>query len=114
MHLTHLQSEDPKCVFITRRINGMGFQSKDILHAFYGQYGKVVKVLVAHSKVKPFRRQGAQARIRPGSLGFVVMDSPEAVEKILAVGTNHKVAGHMISVEPFETEQPIKSLGFRV
>ncbi|CAE6957888.1 unnamed protein product [Symbiodinium sp. CCMP2592] len=102
MHLTQLQSEDPRCVFITRRINGMGFQSKDVLSAFYGQYGKVVKVLVAHSKVKPFRRQGAQSRIRPGSLGFIVMDSPEAVEKILAVGTNQKVAGHMISVEPFE------------
>ncbi|CAE6971399.1 unnamed protein product [Symbiodinium natans] len=102
MHLTQLQTEDPRCVFITRRINGMGFQSKDILSAFYGQYGKVVKVLVAHSKVKPFRRQGAQSRIRPGSLGFVVMDSPEAVEKILEVGTTQKVAGHMISVEPFE------------
>eukprot|EP00434_Breviolum_minutum_P024609 symbB.v1.2.021732.t1/scaffold1896.1/size96813/3 len=102
MHLTQLQTEDPKCVFIARRINGMGFQSKDVLSAHYEQYGRVVKVLVAHSKVKPFRRQGAQSRIRPGSLGFIVMDSPQSVEKILAHGANQTVAGHNISVERFE------------
>jgi len=103
MHLTQLQPEDPRCVFITRRINGMGFQSKDVLTAHYEQFGKVLKVLVAHSKVKPFRRQGgAQSRIRPGSLGFIVMDSPESVEKVLAVGTHQTVAGHKISVERFE------------
>eukprot|EP00438_Fugacium_kawagutii_P035421 Skav202011 [mRNA] locus=scaffold1829:159235:169915:- [translate_table: standard] len=102
MHLTQLQTEDPKCVFIARRINGMGFQSKDVLSAHYEQYGRVLKVLVAHSKVKPFRRQGAQSRIRPGSLGFIVMDSPQSVEKILAHGANQTVAGHNISVERFE------------
>lgn len=102
MHLTQLQTEDPKCVFIARRINGMGFESKDVLSAHYEQYGRVLKVLVAHSKVKPFRRQGAQSRIRPGSLGFIVMDSPQSVENILAVGANQFVRGYNISVERFE------------
>ncbi|CAE7242935.1 unnamed protein product [Symbiodinium natans] len=101
-HLTQLQSQNPRCVFITRKINGMGFQSKEILSTFYGQYGNVVEVLVAHSKVKSLRGQDAQSRTRPGSLGFVVMDSPEAVAKILAAGANQRVAGHTIRVEPFQ------------
>lgn len=102
MHLTQLQNEDPKCVFIARRVSGMGFQSQDILARHFGEYGKVLQVLVAHSKVKPFRRPGAQSRIRPGSLGFIVMADPQSVERILAVGMEQTVCGCRISVEPFE------------
>eukprot|EP00931_Biecheleriopsis_adriatica_P026273 TRINITY_DN15_c1_g1_i1.p1 TRINITY_DN15_c1_g1~~TRINITY_DN15_c1_g1_i1.p1 ORF type:complete len:857 (-),score=184.62 TRINITY_DN15_c1_g1_i1:189-2690(-) len=102
MHLTELQDEDPQCVFIVRRISSMGFQSQDKLTSHYGQFGKVLKVLVAHSKVKPFRRHSAQARIRPGSLGFIVMKDQQSVEKILALGAEQTVAGCCICVEPFE------------
>lgn len=102
MHLTQLQDQDPQCVFIARRISGMGFQSQEILASHFGQYGKVLRVMVAHSKVKPFRRPGTVSRVRPGSLGFVVMEVPENVEIILAMGTEQVVAGHRISVERFE------------
>lgn len=101
-HLAELKGEDPKRVFIARKISGMGFQSQDLLAEHFGRYGDVVRVLVAHSKVKPFRSQCAQPRIRPGSLGFVVMGSTSAVEKILAEGTEQFVAGFRIGVEPFQ------------
>mmetsp|Transcript_123279 Transcript_123279/g.310297 ORF Transcript_123279/g.310297 Transcript_123279/m.310297 type:complete len:811 (+) Transcript_123279:41-2473(+) len=102
MHLTELQREDPKRVFIVRRISSMGFQSQETLASHYSQYGKVIRVLVAHSKVKPLRNAGAQPRIRPGSLGFIVMDSAKAVKCILAVGKEQIVGGSRICVEPFE------------
>jgi len=102
MHLSALQQEDPKCVFIARRINGMGFKSQEILTAHYSQYGEVSKVLVAHSQVKPYRNKGVEARIRPGSLGFIVMGSAGAVERILEDGHEQNVSGWRICVEPFE------------
>jgi len=102
MHLTELQGEDPRQVFIARRISRMGFRSQEVLAKHYSQYGKVCRVLVAHSKVKAFQKAGSQPRIRPGSLGFVVMGSIESVQKIFAVGKEQTVAGCHIRIEPFE------------
>jgi hypothetical protein len=107
MHLTDMQTEDPRCVFIVRRITSMGFQSQELLTMHYSRYGEVSRVLVAHSKVKPFRNNPtAQPRIRPGSLGFVVMKTAESVELILAAGKDQTVAGVAICVQRFE--QPAK------
>lgn len=102
MHLAQLQDEIPECVFIARHIGGMGFQSQDLLESHFSQFGKVEKVLVAHSKVKPFRRPGTHSRIRPGSLGFVVMEKKECVDTILALGSEQNVVGYRICVERFE------------
>jgi len=102
MHLTELQGEDPRCVFIVRRVSSMGFQSQELLATHFSQWGMVTRVLVAHSKVKPFRCSGNLPRIRPGSLGFVVMDSVKSVKNILAAGKEQMVADCLISVEPFE------------
>jgi hypothetical protein len=99
MQLEKVQEEEPNCVFIARKISGMGFQSNDMLAAHYLKYGSVSKVLVAHSKVKPTH---GQPRIRPGSLGFVVMACAKSVQAILAEGKEQTVAGHRICVEPFE------------
>eukprot|EP00930_Biecheleria_cincta_P069500 TRINITY_DN57238_c0_g1_i1.p1 TRINITY_DN57238_c0_g1~~TRINITY_DN57238_c0_g1_i1.p1 ORF type:complete len:823 (-),score=140.48 TRINITY_DN57238_c0_g1_i1:211-2679(-) len=108
MHLHQLQDEMPECVFIARHIGGMGFQSQDLLESHFRQFGKVERVLVAHSKVKPFRRPGTHSRIRPGSLGFVVMEKKESVDCILALGCEQVVAGHRICVERFEkTAKPL-------
>jgi len=102
MHLTDLHEEDPKCVFIVRRVSCMGFQSQELLAQHYSQYGSVKRVLVAHSKVKPVRHGGAAPRIRPGGLGFIVMESFEVVRMILAQGKEQLVVGCHICVEPFE------------
>lgn len=102
MHLTQLQEEDPRCVFIARKISCMGFKSQDLLRLHYSQYGQVARVLVVSSKVKPFNSpSSSKPRIRPGSLSFIVMDTPESVEKILAEGKEQLVAGFPICVEPF-------------
>jgi hypothetical protein len=99
MQLEKVQEENPNCVFIARKISGMGFHSQDMLAEHYAKYGTVSKVLVAHSKVKPTH---GQPRIRPGSLGFVVMACAKSVHAILEDGKEQTVAGHRICVEPFE------------
>jgi len=104
-HLTQLSKEDPKCIFIARRINKLGFRSREVLRAHFSHYGEVYKVLVAHSKVKPFRDSDGQLKTRPGGLGLVVMKNAAVVEKILAEGEEQLVAGHQIRVSGFEKPQ---------
>merc|ERR1719461_817079 len=97
-HLTSLQSENPDCVFIARRINRLGFRSREILHRHYSGIvpnGEVRRVLVAHSKVK-YRDEDGQVRTRPGGLGLIVMSSAASVLQILALGQTQQVAGHEI------------------
>jgi len=104
-HLTDLLSEDPNSIFITRRINKLGFCSREILKQHYSKYGKVLRVLVATSKVKPFRDARGQMRTRPGGLGLIVMQNAEQVRAILAAGEEQDVSGHQIRVQCFERPQ---------
>lgn len=104
LHLTELQNEDPKRVFIARKIGSLGFESQHLITEHYSRYGKVLRVLIAQSKVKPFRNAEREhgPRIRPGSLGFVVMESKESIDRILSAGKDQVINGFHISVEPFE------------
>lgn len=101
-HLTELRSKDQNCIFITRRINKLGFRSREVLHQHFSQYGEVGRVLVAHSKVKPLHDPSAQLRTRPGRLGLIMMQSAESVRHILSLGEEQMVAGHQIQVQCFE------------
>jgi hypothetical protein len=110
-HLTSLQKEDPECIFVARRINKLGFRSREILQRHYENLVKswnlprrqveACRVLVAHSKVKPFQDKEGWIRTRPGGLGLIVMGSAEGVRRILALGQKQVVAGHEIRVQPF-------------
>ncbi|CAE8630038.1 unnamed protein product, partial [Polarella glacialis] len=102
LHLTDLQNEDPERVFITRRIGKMGFESQRMLEAHFSWYGKVRRVMVSNSKVKSMHTGKNDSRIRPGSLGFIVMEDPKSVQLILNEGSRHVVAGCEIRVERFQ------------
>eukprot|EP00929_Paragymnodinium_shiwhaense_P071672 TRINITY_DN36419_c0_g1_i1.p1 TRINITY_DN36419_c0_g1~~TRINITY_DN36419_c0_g1_i1.p1 ORF type:complete len:1021 (-),score=191.97 TRINITY_DN36419_c0_g1_i1:409-3471(-) len=104
-HLMQVRSENPECIFIARRINKLGFRSREILRHHYTQYGEVSRVLVAHSKVKAFRDSSGELRTRPGGLGLVVMKSAATTRKILALGEEHFIAGHSIRVQCFQRPQ---------
>mmetsp|Transcript_14297 Transcript_14297/g.40955 ORF Transcript_14297/g.40955 Transcript_14297/m.40955 type:complete len:187 (+) Transcript_14297:65-625(+) len=102
--LQALQRQDPASVFIARRINRLGFSSPEQLRAHFGRFGEVAVVHVAHSLVKSARPPGAGAehrRQRPAALGFVVMSSPEATERILEEGPEHVVNGVKVTVQAF-------------
>lgn len=102
LHLTALCNEDPNRIFVTRRINKLGFRSKEVLWQHYAKFGEVDQVLVAHSKVKPFRDNSGQLRTRPGGLGIVVMRDPATVKHILSLGEEQVIAGHQIRIHTFE------------
>mmetsp|Transcript_3335 Transcript_3335/g.7794 ORF Transcript_3335/g.7794 Transcript_3335/m.7794 type:complete len:725 (+) Transcript_3335:90-2264(+) len=101
-YLEELRSEDPRCIFIVRRINKLGFRSKSMLESHYARYGKVLQVCVAHSKVKPLPNSGQTARTRPGNFGLVVMQDPASVQKVLDKGPIHAVDGVEISVQKYQ------------
>jgi len=107
--LQALQLEDPATVFITRRINKLGFSSPEQLQEHFGRFGPVKCVYASHSRVKSVRQATAQRssqnvaqwRLRAAALGFVVMESPEATERILAEGPEHMVNGVPVRVHAY-------------
>jgi hypothetical protein len=103
-YLEALRGKDSRCVLVARRINKFGFKSKSILQEHFSQFGKVVRVHVAHSKVKPLGEEGA-SRTRPGNLGLVIMSSAESVLRALAQGSLQTVMGVQIQVHQFEHSQ---------
>merc|ERR1711972_883527 len=99
-----LANEDPSCLFIVRRINKLGFKASRLLRQHFSVHGHVVRVLVAHSTVRQQDEQNTSqaVRRRPSSLGFVQMQSAEAVRKVLAGGLEQEIKGSMIRVQKFE------------
>ncbi|CAK0830889.1 unnamed protein product [Prorocentrum cordatum] len=108
-----LQREQSQCVFVARRLNTLGFASDALLTAHFSAFGQVRRVLVAHSQVKRSRGDSGEpaARVRPGSIGFVVMVDAGAVARILQAGSQQVVAGKRIAVEPFQHAPPEGSCG---
>lgn len=89
-----LNSVDEERVLIVRRIKQLGFSSGSRLREHFEQFGRVEQVLMSHSHV--------QQRVRPASLGFVVMVRREDAEAALAAGGEQEVLGHTILVCPFK------------
>mmetsp|Transcript_41226 Transcript_41226/g.94832 ORF Transcript_41226/g.94832 Transcript_41226/m.94832 type:complete len:595 (+) Transcript_41226:89-1873(+) len=101
-HLTQLASENESCIFIARRINKLGFGSREILEKHFSKFGEVARVLVAHSRVRNVREMDGQVWVRPGGLGLIVMKDARVVEQILANGEEQTVAGHAVRVQTFQ------------
>lgn len=97
--------EDPDTLFIVRRINKLGFKACRTLKHHFSAYGLVVRALAAHSTVRQHGDQAqSHARRRPSSLGFVQMASAQAVQEILALGSEHEIDGCTILVQKFERQ----------
>lgn len=99
-HLQELQTRDPYCVLVVRKINRFGFNSAHVLRQHFSQHGPVDTVLVAHSQVKCPNRRSA-ARLRPSGLGFVVMADVADAEAVIAMGKEHRVSNELIRVHRY-------------
>jgi hypothetical protein len=106
--LEYLRTKDKRCVFVTRRINKLGFKSRQMLRNHFSQFGNVQQVLVAHSKLKS--PQEAYNRTRPGNFGFVIMSNPQEVERVFESGTVQEIMGFEIQVHKFEHTQVEKEM----
>jgi len=103
-----LSKEDPDKLIIVRRINKLGFKASRKLKQYFGEFGNVVRVLIAHSTCRDLKDSEGKVRQRPSSLGFVQMASAEAVRKALALGTEQEVEGATILVQKFERQANAK------
>jgi hypothetical protein len=104
--LRALEDEHPQCVFVARRCHTLGFQSDEMLARHFSKFGQVRRALVMPSTVKCTPKKAA-TRVRPGSIGFIVMADVESVERILQEGSEQTVAGKSIKVGRFRHSQPL-------
>jgi len=96
--MQNLQEVDAAQVVIVRKIKHLGFNSAKALRRHYSTFGKVERVLVSYSHV--------QSRVRPASLGFIVMGDKETADKVLAAGSEQVVGTVPITVGPFKQNAP--------
>lgn len=100
--LQALHNEDPRCVFVVRRINKLGFESADTLREYFSQYGEVKVVHVSHSRVKSVAASGSvHWRMRAAALGFIVMAAADSTTRLLADGPEHPISGSRVRVNAF-------------
>jgi hypothetical protein len=97
-HLTEVQSKDPRCVLVVRKIQRLGHDSSNQLRAYFEWFGPVESVLT--SPVRSQAQEGGM-RLRPAHLGFVVMATPEGARAALSDGESQNVAGVQIEVQHF-------------
>mmetsp|Transcript_99996 Transcript_99996/g.322313 ORF Transcript_99996/g.322313 Transcript_99996/m.322313 type:complete len:809 (-) Transcript_99996:144-2570(-) len=97
-----LEEVDPKCVLQVRRIKHLGFGSMAVLREHMSQFGEVDRVLVSHSR--------AQTRVRPASLGFVIMCDPAGTLETLAHGLEQPIGGACIRLGAFERHSAAATL----
>lgn len=105
-----LRYVDKRCIFTCRRINKLGFRSKEFLEQHFSKFGEVQEVFVTHPRSKP-DVSGAPPKTRPGNFSIVVMKSPETVQRILACGSDQMVRNVQIRVSMFESKGENRSEG---
>jgi hypothetical protein len=93
--LRALNQEDPANVLSARGISKLGMSSASRLRTHFSRYGLVKAVHVPFVFKKRSREQRAAGR------GFIVMDSPETVARILAEGSEHWVDEVKVLLEYF-------------
>jgi len=90
LQLEKLKQHPAGHALIVRKIKSLGFDSAEVLKEHFGQYGSVAEVLVAHSITKPSAKR-SKGRVRPATLGFVVMASLEGAAAALAAGEQQMI-----------------------
>mmetsp|Transcript_129383 Transcript_129383/g.335485 ORF Transcript_129383/g.335485 Transcript_129383/m.335485 type:complete len:567 (-) Transcript_129383:381-2081(-) len=91
-----LETVDASRVLQVRRIKQLGFGSPAALREHCLQFGQVERVLVSHSR--------AQLRLRPASLGFIVMVDPAGVQAVLAAGKEQLIGEVVVKLGAFERQ----------
>jgi hypothetical protein len=89
-HIRDLSVKNVSKILTVRKINHLGFKSPELLRAHFSQYGVVDMVRVAHSRVVT----GSNTRVRPGSLGFVVMKTEAGVQAAMDAGEKQMVGSY--------------------
>jgi len=90
-NIAELQKYGAGRCLLVRRIKPLGLEQPRRLAEHFGRWGTVTDVLVAHSYEKPTARR-RHGRLRPASLGFVIMSSEGEASAVVGAG-RHVVGG---------------------
>lgn len=90
VNLEKVRLYDPARCILVRKIKQMGLTSPEKLLSYFSRFGNVTEVLVSHSFEKPSLKRH-KGRVRPASLGFVIMESSVIAQVVLAGGEEHDV-----------------------
>lgn len=106
VNLRDLAEMDNRRVLMVRKINRLGLDSAAALESYFSKFGTIERVMVSHSRAKGSH---GQMRVRPATLGFLVMSKVEEVEAALAHGPEHTIQDAQIMVSTFASH-PIDAL----
>jgi len=104
--LRDLAQLDSARVVMVRKINRLGLESAAALESYFSRFGTLERVMVSHSRSKS---TFGQTRLRPATLGFLLMSSADEVQAILAAGGEHMINDIPVIASPFESH-PVDSL----
>jgi len=110
-NLEELKSIDASKVVIARKIEGLGFEAPHFLDLYFAHFGKIERILLVHRSMKV-----RDTRVRPCAHCFLVMETTEAADAILASGPNHRVwkggAGDdmaSVNTRPFKPQEDMEN-----
>ncbi len=89
-----LDPEEEANIFIVRRISKLGYGAHDSLSQFFGLFGSFRRLLLLSSRGRGY------SRIRPASMGFIVMDNAADCARICSA-TTCTVNGVNVQVQKF-------------
>jgi|LauGreDrversion4_2_1035121.scaffolds.fasta_scaffold43695_3 hypothetical protein len=94
--LALLKHVDRAAVLMVRRVNRLGFDGATSMEKYFSQFGRVIRIFML-----PLKSRKKNVALPPKT-GFLVMQSPEVCDRILAHGEEHDVlTGISVSVGPF-------------
>jgi hypothetical protein len=100
-HLRDLSIIDNARVIMLRKINHLGIEPNAALEAHFSTFGKVDRVMVSATRTK--NANGTASRLRPATVGFMVMADAGAVQAAIAGGEEHTVQGVTIMASRFQS-----------
>lgn len=95
--------EDCERIVTVRKCHKLGFKSHVHLRQYFARFGKVERVVLLPMRAKPKGALDGRGN-RPSSMGFVVMESRDSVDKILSFDNGsgiHEIKGWPIEVRNF-------------
>jgi len=97
-HLRDLAALDSARVIMVRKINHLSGDAVDAIKTYFAKFGTVERVMAS-----PTRSGGKPGRVRPATMGFLVMGTAEEAKALLDHGAEHVIDGVTVLASTFQS-----------